>query len=139
MILHLWGEASEDLTQKPPDCVCDVADTGVAYATAQPFGADGYGVYRPTVDFQVQYAGRGFVLMDLYSDHPGVFGIHMPDATVAFLGSACDTAEAVHKVSTGVREYSHPGIANYLPSHMRYNTMSRVILQKMNSSSDQFG
>lgn len=95
-ILHFRGEASEDLTQEPPDCVCDIADTRVAYVTDQPAGANGYGVYHPTVDFQVQYAGCGFVLMDLYSDYPGVPGVHVSDAAVAFLGSACDTAEAVH-------------------------------------------
>lgn len=139
LVLHLWGEASEDLTQEPPNCVCDVADTREAYATDQPVGVNGCGVYRPAVDFQVQYAGRGFVLMDLCPDHPGVFGVHLPDAAVTFLSSACDTAEAVHQVATGVGKCPHPGMADYLSFHMRYNTMSGVISKQMSSSSDWCG
>lgn len=139
LVLHLQGDVSEDLAQEPPDHVCDVADTGVAYATDQPLGVDGYGVHHPTVDFKIQYAGRGFVLADLYSDHPGILGVQMPDSAVAFLGSACDRAEAVHQVGAGVGEYSYPGMTIYPVSHIRYNTISGVIPEKMSSSSDQCG
>ena len=139
LILHLRGEVPKDLTQKPPDCVCNITDTRVAYVTDQPIGVDSHGVHHPAVDFQVQYAGRGFVLADLYSDHPGVLGIHMPDATVAFLGSACDTAEAVHQVAAGVGKCSHPGMVVCLVPHMTYNTISGVTPEELNSSSDQCG
>lgn len=63
----------------------------------------------------------------------------MPDAAMAFLGSAGDTAAAVHQVATGIGEYPHPGMAVCLVSHMQYNTISGVITEKMNSSSDQCG
>lgn len=139
LIPHLWGEVSEDLAQEPPDCICDIADTGVAYVTDQLFGADGYSVYHPTVGLQVQYAGRGFVLMDPYPNYSSVLGTHMPDAAVAFLGSVCDTAEAVHQVATGVGECPHPGMTVCLVSHMQYNTISGVIPEEISSSSDQCG
>lgn len=118
LILHFPGEESEDFAQKPPDCVRDIADARVACGTDQPAGADGYGVYHPTVGSQVQCAGRGFVLMDLYSDRPGVLGVHMSDAAVAFLGSVCGAAEAAHQVATGVGEFPHPGMTFCLVSHV---------------------
>lgn len=137
LVLHLRGETPEDLAQEPPNRICNVTDTRMAYVAGQPVSVNGYGVYHPTVDFQVQYAGRGFVLADLYSNHPGMFGIHMPNATVAFLGSACGTAEAVHQVGTGVGKCPYPGMIVCLVSHMQYNTISGAATEKMNSSNDQ--
>ena len=139
LILHLRGEAPKDLTQKPPDCVCNIADTGVAYVADQPIGVDRHSVHHPAVDFQVQYAGRGFVLADLYSDYSSALGIHMPDTTVASLGSACGTSETAHQVAVGVRKCSHPGMTICLVFHMMYNTTSGVTPEKTNSSSDQYG
>lgn len=139
LMQHFWGEVPEDLTQEPPDCVCDVTDTRVAYITDQSIGVDGYGVHHPTVNTQVQYAGRGLVLPDLYSDHPGVPGIRMPDAAAAFLGSTCKTAEAIPQVGTGVGKGPHPGMTICPVSHTHYNTIIGVIPEKMNSPSDQCG
>lgn len=139
LVLHLWGEAPEDLTQKPPDRIRDITDTGVVYVTDQPISVDSHGVHHPVVDFQVQYAGSSFVLADLYSDHSSVPGVHMPDAAVAFLGSACSTAEAVHQVAAGVGKYPYPGVAVYLMFHTMYNIANGVAPEKMNSSSDLCG
>lgn len=138
LVLHLRGEAPKDLTQKPPGCVCNIADTGVAYVADQPISVDSHSVHHPAVDFQAQYESSGFVLADLYSDHSGVLGIHMPDTTVASLGSACGTSEAVHQVAAGVGKCSHPGMTICLVFHMTYNTTSGVTPEKMDSSNDQY-
>lgn len=130
LVLHFLGEVFEDFAQEPPDCVRDIADTRVAYVTDQPVGVDGYGVYHLTIGFQVQYAGCGFVLMDLYLNYPGVLGIHMSDAAVTFLRPTRDGAEAVHQVATGVGECLYPGMTVCLVSHIRYNTISGVVPEK---------
>ena len=137
-IPHFRSDVFEDLVQEPPDRVRDITDTGMTYVTDQPVSADSYGVHHPTVDLQVQYASSGFVLTDFYSDHPGVLRTHMPDASVAFPGPTCGRAPTVHQVATGVGKYPHPGMTAYLVSHMQYNTISGVIPEKMNSSSDRY-
>ena len=139
LIRHLLGEVTEDLTQEMSDRIRDVTDTGVAYTTDQPISVDSHGIHHPAVDSQVQYAGRGFVLADLYPDHPSVLGVHMPDATVAFLGSACDMPKAVHQVAAGVGKYPYPSVVIYLMFHVIYNIASGVTPEKMGSSSDQCG